>query len=423
MADDNCKKEMEATIPVADVAAETDRVIAALQKQVKLPGFRPGKTPVSIIKTRFQSDIRQKVVENLVPRAFRAQADKEQWKVVGTPNIKDIKFEPNEPIWFKAEFEVAPEFDLGEYRDLTVPYADPQVTDEDVEKRLEVARDRKAEYVNIDPRPLADGDYAVVSLVSVAGVEGDPVQSDEMILHIGDPETMPQFTEALRGEEPGVVKQVTVDYPENYGSERLAGRSVTFDVTVKGLRRKELPEANDEFASDLGDFKTIGELREQIRRDIHREKETQAKQEAQTKLIDTLVDTHSFPVPEAYVDRQIEMNLEARVRELAAQGIDPRNLKIDWDELRKSQTERARRDVKASLLLDRIAEREAIGTMNDEIDREIHRASRQMREPAAAIRMKWEKDGTLNRIASRIRTEKTLNFLFENARKVAPDAS
>ena len=423
MADDSCKKTLELTIPLADVTAETERVVEALQKQVKLPGFRPGKTPQSIIRSRFQSDIRQKVVENLVPRAFRAQADKENLKVVGQPNINEIKYEPGEPIWFKADFEVAPEFDLGEYRGLTVPYSDPEVTDAEIESRLTGLRDRKAEYVNIDPRPLADGDYAVVSLVSTAGVEGEPVQSDEMILHIGNPETVPEFSEALRGLEPGASTPVTIDYPANYSSPRLAGRKVTFNVTVKGLRRKDLPEANDEFAADMGDFKSINELREDLRRNIAREKEGVAKQEAQGKLVDSLVDSHPFPVPDAYVDRQIEMNLESRLRELAGQGIDPRELKIDWEELKKSQADRARRDVKASLLLDRIAEREAIETLNDEVDREIHRASRQLREPAAAVRMKFEKDGTLRNIATRIRTEKTLNFLFENARKVAPETA
>lgn len=412
---------MELTIPLADVTAETVKVVEALQKQVKLPGFRPGKTPLSIIRSRFQSDIRQKVVESLVPKAFRAQADKENLKVVGTPNIEEIKFEPDEPIWFKAEYEIAPEFELGEYRNLTVPYADPEVSDEDVEKSLNELRERKAEYVNIDPRPLADGDYAVVSLLSTDGVEGDPVQSDEMILHIGDPETMPEFSEALRGLEPGAAKPVTIDYPENYASPRLAGRKVTFDVNVKGLRRKELPEANDEFAADMGDFKSITELRESLRRDLLREREHAAKHEAQGKLVDVLVDAHDFAVPEAYVDRQVEINLESRLRELANQGIDPRSLKIDWEELKKSQADRARRDVMASLLLDKIAERESIETLNDEVDRELHRASRQMREPAAALRMKFEKDGTLRNIAARIRTDKTLNFLFENARKVAPE--
>jgi trigger factor len=408
---------MELTIPVADIAAETERVVEALQRQVKLPGFRPGKTPVSIIRSRYQGDIRQK------PRAFRAQADKDNLKVVGTPNIVDVKFEPDEPIWCKAEYEVAPEFDLGEYRGLTVPYEDPQVSDEEVETRLNGLRNQKAEFVNIDPRPLADGDHAVVSLVSTAGVQGEPVQSDEMILHIGDAETMPEFSEALRGLEPGQGKPVTIKYPENYGSPRLAGREVTFDVQVKGLRRKELPEANDEFAADMGDFKSINELREDVRRGIARERESAAKQEAQSKLIDTLVDNHEFTVPDAYVDRQIEMNLESRFRELAAQGIDPRQLKIDWEDLKKSQAERARRDVKASLLLDKIAERESIETLNDEVDREIHRASRQLREPAAALRMRYEKDGTIRTIAARIRTEKTLTFLFENARKVAPEAA
>jgi trigger factor len=217
------------------------------------------------------------------------------------------------------------------------------------------------------------------------------------------------------------VKSVTIDYPENYAAERLAGKKVTFEVTVKGLRRKELPEANDEFAADMGDFKSIGELREEIRRDILRDRESAAKSEAQSKLVDALVDGHAFQVPDAYVDRQIEMNLESRLRELASQGVDPRKLKIDWEELKKAGADRARRDVKASLLLDKVADREAIETLNDEVDREIHRASKQMREPAAAVRMKFEKDGTLRNIVARIRTEKTLNFLFENARKVAPE--
>ena len=423
MADDSCKRTLELTVPMADVNAENERVVEALQRQVKMPGFRPGKTPLSIIRTRFQADIRQKVVENLLPRAFREQADKDHLKVVGTPNIIDVKFEPGEPIWFKAEFEVAPEFDLGEYRGLTVPYSDPEVSDEDITTRLDALREQKSEYVNIDPRPLADGDYAVVSLVSKAGVPGEPVQADEMILHLGHSETMPEFSEALRGLQPGEAKDVTVTYPENYASQRLSGLTVTFDVQVKGLRRKDLPEANDEFAADMGDFKSIGELREELRRNIMREREGAAKQEAQGKLIDSLVDNHTFAVPDAYVDRQVEMNLESRLRELANQGIDPSKLKIDWEELKKSQAERARRDVKASLLLDKIAEREAIETLNDEVDKEVHRASRQLREPAAAVRMRFEKDGTIRTIAARIRTEKTLNFLFEQARKVTPEVT
>lgn len=417
MAD--CKRTLELTIPLAEVEAETAKVVEDIRKKARMPGFRPGKVPVAIVQSRFQGDIRQQVVENLVPRAFRAEADRLQAKVVGTPNIADIKLEPNEPLWFKAEYEVQPEFELGEYRGLSVPYDAPQVSEEDIDKRLDAMREQKAQYVNIDPRPVEDGDYAVVSLTSTAGVEGEPVHAHELILHIGDADTMPEFSEALRGAEPGVTKSVQVNYPENYASERLAGRNVTFDVALKGLRKKELPEANDDFAQDMGDFKTIGEYREELRRQLQREAEAEAKQAAERKLMDALVEAHDFPVPEAYVDRQIEAQLAPRFRELEARGIDPRSLKIDWEEIRKSGAESAAKDVRASLILDKIAEREGIETLNDEVDRELHRASRQRREAPAALRMRWEKDGTLGRIAARIRTEKTLNFLFEQSRKVA----
>jgi trigger factor len=419
----SCKREVELTVAVAEVEAETERVVAELQKRVRLPGFRPGKAPVALIRTRFQEDIKQEVVEHLVPRTFRAHADRENLKVVGNPGVTEIHFHAGEPLKFKAEFEVAPEFDLGDYRELEVPYAEPKVTEEDVDSRLNTIRDQRADFVNVDPRPVADGDFAVVSLKSIAGVEGDPIDQDEMMLHIGDGETMPAFTEGLRGVTPGETKEVEVAYPENYGSERLAGKTVRFAVTLKGLRRKELPELNDEFAKDLGDYQGVEELKEEIRKAILREREFTAQQAAKSKLVDKLVETHDFSVPDTFVDRQIEMNVEGRLRELAAAGADLSQLKLNWDDIRESQREQAVKDVKASLILDRIAEREAIETLADEVDREVQRVARQQQEPVPAVRKRLEDEGVIRRIASRIRTDKTLNFLFEQSRKVAPEQS
>jgi trigger factor len=406
---------------VAEVEAETERVVAALQKRVRLPGFRPGKAPVSLIRTRFQEDIKQEVVEHLVPRTFRAHADRENLKVVGNPGVTEIHFHAGEPLKFKAEFEVAPEFELGEYRELEVPYEEPKVTDDDVNARLETIRDQKADYVNVDPRPVEDGDFAVVALKSIAGVGGDPIDQDEMMLHIGDAETMPAFTEGLRGVTPGEAREIEVAYPENYGSERLAGKTVRFNVNLKGLRRKELPELNDEFAQDLGDYKDLGELKEEVRKAILREREYVAQQGAKSKLVEKLVVSHDFAVPNTFVERQIEMNVEGRLRELAAAGADLSQLKLNWDDIRESQREQAMRDVKASLILDRIAEREAIETLTDEVDREVQRIARQQQEPVPAVRKRLEEEGVIRRIASRIRTDKTLNFLFEQSRKVAPE--
>ena len=416
---EGCKHSLEISIPVTDVEGELGRVTADVQKRAKLPGFRPGKAPTSIIRKQFASDIRQQVLENLIPKFLQKQFEDENLNVVGTPDIKDVHFHDGEPLRFKAEFEVVPEIELGEYRGIEVPYVDPQVSDEDIDKRVEELRDQKAQYVNVDPRPVEEGDHAVVALESVGGVEGDPVKTDEMVLEIGGAETFPAFTENLRGVNPGEEREFDVTYPEDYGAKRLAGKTIRFHATLKGIRRKELPDVNDEFAQDLGDYRDVGELREAIRKSIFGQREYEAQQDAKNKLVDKMVDAHEFPVPEVFVERQVKNRMEQTLRAMAGEGVDPRSIKLDWKKVMETQREKALREVKASMLLSKISEREAIGATRDEVDREVERAARQQKEPVAALHMKYEKDGTLGRIASHIQTEKTLNFLFEQARKTA----
>ncbi|MBI1898514.1 MAG: trigger factor [Acidobacteria bacterium] len=418
MTNETCKREIEITVPLDEVEQQTGQVVADLQKKVRLPGFRPGKAPASLIRSRYREEIRHEVIEKLLPKAFYAQAERQQLKVVGRPGITNIQFQEGEPLRFKAEFEVAPEVEMKDYGGLEVAYDEPSVTDEEINQRLEQIREHKAEFVNEDPRPLADGDFAVVGLRSIAGVEGKPVSSDEMVLHIGDPDTLPEFNSTLLGLTPGDEREIEVTYPADYGQERLAGRTVTFHVTVKGIRRKELPELDDDFARDLGDYQNLEELREAVRKSLFAEKEFAAQAEAKNALVDDLVRRQDFAVPEAYVERQIEHQMEQYLRSLAAKGIDARKLDLDWQKLRESQRERAVHAVKASLILERIAEAETIYATQEEVDREVHRIAKQEREPAAAVRIRLEKDGSLGRIASHIRTEKTLNFLFERARKV-----
>ena len=419
---EGCKHEFEITVSLDRIQAETDRIVANIQKRANLPGFRPGKAPASLIRSRFQQEIRQDVLESILPKAFRAKAEEEHLEVVGTPNVTDVHFHDGEPLRFKAEFEVAPTIELKEYRDLPVSYDEKPVTAEDIDGRIDSIRNQKAEFVNEDPRPVADGDYAVVSLKSVAGVDGAPIENNEMVLHLGDSETMPEFTENLRGMSPEEEKEFDVTYPEDYAQDRIAGKTIRFKVTVKAVRRKELPELNDEFARDLGDYQNLDELREAIRKAITSENQYAAQQEAKVKLVDEMVNTHDFPIPEAFIDRQIQAQVDGYLREIADRGVDPNKLKLDWEQIKKSQRDKAVRDVKGSLLLEKVADTESIHTTNDEVDREIQRFARQEREPAAAIRMRFEKDGTLGRIASRIRTEKTLNFLFEHSRKSAKAA-
>jgi trigger factor len=337
---------------------------------------------------------------------------------VGTPDISDVHFHDGEPLKFKADFEVAPTFELGDYRGIVVNYTEPEVSDEDITKRLNEVREQKAEYVNEDPRALADGDYAMVSLESLSGIS-PKIQQDEIMLKIGDESTMAAFTENLRGVPPEESREFDVTYPADYERKNLQGRTVRFRAEVKAVRRKELPELNDEFAKDLGDYQTLDEVKEMVRKSIQREREVRAQDAAKHQLIDKLVEAHDFPVPNAYVDRQIEINVENQLRTLAAQGIDPKSIKLDWNKVKETQKPKAARDVRASLLLDKIGERESIAATQEEVDKEVQRIARQQREAVAVTRAKLQKEGALGRIAASIRTEKTLNFLFEHARKEA----
>jgi trigger factor len=415
---EGCKHELEISIPAEAVEAETGKVVKTFQEKAKLPGFRPGKVPASIIRRNFAGDVRQKVLEILVPRFFDAKAKDENLRVVGTPSISDVHFHDGEPIRFKAQFEVFPEFEPAEYKGVEVVYGQPEVTDEDVLKQVEEVRENKATYINEDPRALADGDYAVVSLESISGAD-TPIKSDEVVVLIAGAETLQGFTENLRGASPGDEKEFDVTYPEDYGQDKLAGKTIRFRVAVKGLRRKELPVVNDEFAQDVGDFRTLDELKDALRKSLLAQREAEAQRAAKDKIVEKLVDANDFPVPEAFVERQIETRVEQRLQTLAQGGVDPRSFKLDWEKIKTAQRDAAIREVKASLILGKVAEREAIGVTNDEVDRELERIARQNREPLAALRKKLSEDGTMDRIASHIQTEKTLNFLFDKATKTA----
>ncbi len=417
---EGCKHEIEVTVPVDEISRETDRVVANIQQKVRLPGFRPGKAPISLIRAKFAKQVREDVLENLLPKYFDKKVQEEELQVVGRPNVKDVEFKEGEPLRFKAEFEVAPAIELKDYQGVTVHYGEPEVTDDDIAKRLDEIRGQKAQFVNVEPRPAADGDYAVVSLDSLAGA--DPaIHQEEISLHIGEEHTLPAFTEALRGMSPEEEKEFDVTYPEDYGQEKLSGKTVRFHMKLKMIRTKELPELNDEFAQDLGDYPALNDLREAIRRAIFQEREYVAQQKAKDELVDKLIETHDFPVPDVYVERQIEAQVGQQFRELADRGIDPAKLKIDWTKLKDSQWTKAIHDVKGSLLIEKIADREAINATNEEVDHEVQRIAKQEREPVAATRKKLQKDGLLGRIAYQIRTNKTLNFLFEHARKEAPE--
>jgi trigger factor len=414
---ESTKREISVEIPAAEVTRETDALIQKYQKLARLPGFRKGHVPASIIRQRFAEDIKTDVVESLVPRYFRQEADKQGLIPVSQPRVTDLHIHDGEPLRFKASFEILPEIKVDGYKELRADKPVIDITDDEVEQALNHLREQHATYAAIEGRPLADGDFAQVALDGKpkAG-EGQPVHMDDVLVEIGGKNTMPEFNENLRGASAGEEKAFEVKYAEDSSDKRLSGQTFDYTVKVLSLKQKSLPELNDEFAKELGEFTSIEDVKERIRENMEEEKRHTAEHEAKDRLVAELVKRNDFEVPEAMVDRQIDVRLERGLRALAAQGMRAEDMKkMDLNRLRAGQRDQALQEVKASLLLDKIADLEKIEVGDEEIDHEIEALATQTKQTSEAVRARLTRDGALDRIRNRIRNEKTLNLLYHQS--------
>ena len=416
-----CQREIAVEIPADVVKTETDNLVNRYQKLARIPGFRKGKVPASIIRQRFAEEIKNDVVEALVPRYFREEAEKQNLAPVSQPRVTDLHVQEGEPLRFKASFEVLPEFKLAPYDDIRVSTIDTTVTEEDVETALNNLREQRATYSAVeDDRSLADGDFAVVSFKGTpkeGDAEAKPVEVDEIMVEIGGQNTIPEFTENLRGAKAGETKTFDVKYADDFSDKRLAGKSMTYEVSVKGIKTKSVPELTDDFAKELGaELNTVDELRNRLRENMKAEKEHEAAHQGKDKLIEELVKRNDFPVPEAMLNEQIDIRLERGLRALAAQGMRTEDMKrMDFTRLRTGQREAALREVKASLILEQIADEEKIEVGDEEFDHEIEALATQSKQTVEQVRARLTQDGGLDRIRHRLRNEKTLDSLYSRS--------
>ena len=416
---DGVKREISVEIPAEEVTRETEAIVQKYQKVARLPGFRAGHVPPSIIRQRFKEDLKSDVVEALVPRYFRKEAEKQGLVPVSQPRVTDLHIHEGEPLRFKASFEIMPEIKVEGYKELRAEHPAIEVKDEEVEEALNSVREQHATYTSVEGRPLQDGDFAQASMdgrPKQAEDKTQPVHMDEVLIEIGGKNTVPEFSEHLRGANAGEKREFEVKYPEDSTDKRLAGKTLVYTVNVQAIKQKNLPELNDEFAKELGEFTSLDQVRKQIRENMQAERKHDAEREAKDKLVNELVKRNEFEVPESLVDRQIDLRLERGLRALAAQGMKMEDMKkMDLPRLRAGQRDQAVQDVKSSLLLDRIAELENIDVGEDELNHEIEALAQQTKQTSEAVRARLTQDGGLDRIRNRIRSEKTLEFLYHQS--------
>ena len=416
---DGVKREISVEIPAEDVSRETETLVQKYQKVAKLPGFRAGHVPASIIRQRFKEDLKSDVVEALVPRYFRKEAEKLGLVPVSQPRVTDLHIHEGEPLRFKASFEIMPEIKVEGYKDLRADHPEIDVKDEEVEEALNNLREQHATFTTVEGSSLGDGDFAQASMDGRPKDTDDktqPVHMDEVLIEIGGKNTVPEFTENLRGANAGDEKSFEVSYPEDANDKRLAGKTFIYTVKVQAIKQKTLPELNDAFAKELGEFTELDQVRKQIRENMLSERKHTAEREAKDKLVAELVKRNDFEVPESLVDRQIDLRIERGLRALAAQGMKMEDMKkMDLPRLRAGQRDQAVQDVKSSLLLDRIAELENINVGEDELNHEVEALATQTKQTLEAVRARLTQDGGLDRIRNRIRSEKTLEFLYHQS--------
>jgi trigger factor len=411
------KREIQVEIPAEEVTRQTESLIQKYQKMARLPGFRTGHVPPSIIRRRFSEEIKTDVVEALIPRYFRRETERLGMHPVSQPRVTDVHLHDGEPLRFKAAFEVLPEIKLEGYKDLRADKPEITVGDADVEDALANLREQHASFNPVEGRSLADGDFAQVSLDGTPkSGEGQPVHMDEVLVEIAGKNTMPEFTEHLRGAGAGDERTFDVNYPADAKDQRLAGKTFGYTVKVRAIKQKNLPELNEEFAKQLGEFASVDEVRQRIREQIEFERRHQAERESKDKLVAELIRRNEFEVPEALIEHQIDIRLERGLRALAAQGLTAEQMKkMDVQRLRSGQRAEAIHDVKATLLLERVAEEEKIQVSDEELDREVESLAGQAQQAVEAVRARLTRDGGLDRIRTRIRNEKTLEFLYQQS--------
>jgi trigger factor len=422
-------REIEVEAPAEEVSKSFKTVVKRYQKLARIPGFRAGKVPESLIRSKFAKEVRQEVLESLVSERFRKAIDDQKLRPISEPQLQDLQLFDGQPLKFKAAFEVAPEFDVAGYDSVHVAKPEATLTNDEYDAELNRVLDSHATVEPVDEdRALVDGDWAEIEFrgelqdlaqtVTEEGVsnasKSEPITGQDVLVEVGGKNTLAAFNEALRGSKPGQELKFEVVYPADFAEQRLAGQTVSYDVTVKSIKKKTYPERDAEFAKQLGNYESWDDFEAKLREHAANRKKDALESQAKDKMLEELIAKYQFPVPESFVQQQIDARLDRGLRALAQQGMKPEDMrKLDFGRLRAAQRDQAVNEVKASMILDRISEAEGIVVSDEDLDRELLMLSIQSREPLESLRERLTKDGSLDRIREQMRREKTGSVIYE----------
>lgn len=417
------RKEIKIEIEPARVRDTYDRISDEFIKKAKVPGFRDGHAPRSVVRTRYKNEIKTEVLRELVPDAVNDAIIEHSLDAIGEPDVhleneETLERLGEESIKVKVGIEVPPEVTLGEYKGLAATRRTRPVTDDDINETIESLREGLAAMVPVEDRASELGDTVTINALGkeIDQPDAEEIKVDDIEVVLGGPNVQKEFTENLTGVKPDDKKTFTVEYPADFSTAQLAGKKVEYEMEVTAVRRRELPEVDDEWAKSVGEeFDSVDTLKKKIREDLEARSQAESDNKLRADLIRTLVSAHQFEVPESWVEKQTNQRFESVLRDMMSRGVDPRQQNVNWEGARAELKVQAEEDVRATLLMERIAETEKLTVSDEEVEAEIETVAQMARQPKEQIRAALTKHGGERSIAQRLRNRKALDLLVENA--------
>ncbi|MBI2159661.1 MAG: trigger factor, partial [Candidatus Rokubacteria bacterium] len=411
---EGCKRRLAVEAPADVVLQEWERAYGRVQKQARLPGFRKGHVPRSLVRVHFADDVRREVAEHLIPDVWRKAISEARIEPVNEPDLQQVKLEEGAPLSFVAVVEVKPTITLGEYKGVEVRHAPRPVTSEDVDAALEGMREQQAQFRVVD-RAAAPGDLLVIDYtLTLEGREPSSQTGYEFV--VGDKAVLPEIDQAVVGMRAGEERQAPFHFHDDHRREELRGKSGAAAVKVIEVKEKVLPALDDDLAKSLGEFETLAALRAEVLRQLETRRAHDDRRELQDKVVDAMIERHAFVVPDALVMRQVAHQIEHAREGLRRQGIDPERMPWDYGKMLAELRPGAEKAVRRALLLEAIAEREGLVPAEADVDAEVEKLAGASQRPAPAIRRMMEKSGDLDTLRHGLRDRMTLDVLVANAK-------
>jgi len=411
------KKKISIEIPEDQVGQEVDSFYKELGRTAKIKGFRPGKVPRNILERYFKDYVKAEVVRKLIEESYPKALSETHLEPVSPPVVDPGEFVEGKPFQYSAVIEVKPEITLEGYAGLKIEGKREEVKDEEVEARLKALQNLHSNLRTIsEARTIQAGDYVILNYeASLGGKSLEGGKAIDFTVEVGSGQFIPAFEEKLIGLKPEEESEIEVTFPQDYGYQKWAGKTISFHVKIKEIKEKILPPLDDEFARDLGDYPSLGELKAKLKGEIEKEKELALERQLRDQVVDQLLEANPFEVPESLVEEQAKALVSDTKLKLAAQGVVLKSLGVSEEKLQEDYKAMAQKQVRTFLILEKIAGQEGIAATDGEAEDRLKEMSERMHQKFDVVKQYYEKNGLLPEVKAGILRDKALNFLLEKA--------